>query len=318
MTAPEKDLFQALQAVLPDQHVAPQVAMNALLDVSNRVRRGSREFWLAFDTFSRQRVDFVLSDKNGNPHTIVELDDGSHATKKGADALRDARLRGAGYRVVRLQPSWKGMPLEQLQAALLTPLPVTLATPLIDEGRMTRHNFSSRGDSRRYVRNTLLSLGAFALFGVAIIVTISKFTLSLGQEGLSTIDLATANGYLHTQGLELARDERCRPYALLYTRAAQGLDVGARDYAVTVAARKASALADARHADCLVRWQAPRSSYLQAIWATKRPKLLSGGACRNYPKWADEVWETEAPEAEIADGLNRLFTAAGSQGCMTL
>ena len=37
------------------------------------------------------------------PGLVVEVDGGYHVLRRGADARRDLRLRGAGYRVVRVE-----------------------------------------------------------------------------------------------------------------------------------------------------------------------------------------------------------------------
>ncbi|MDD3182247.1 MAG: DUF2726 domain-containing protein [Alphaproteobacteria bacterium] len=100
MTANEREFFGRLARALPDCHVFPQVAFNALLDA--RKGLGWQERGQTRNRFDRKVADYVICHRDTfEVLAIVELDDRTHRAEK--DEQRDALLTGAGYRVIRFQ-----------------------------------------------------------------------------------------------------------------------------------------------------------------------------------------------------------------------
>lgn len=100
MTANEREFFERLARALPDCHVFPQVAFNALLDA--RKGLGWQERGQTRNRFDRKVADYVICRRDTfEVLAIVELDDRTHRAEK--DEQRDALLTSAGYRVIRFQ-----------------------------------------------------------------------------------------------------------------------------------------------------------------------------------------------------------------------
>ncbi len=97
MTDREVKFCRLLRDVAAPLHVAPQVAMGALLSVSS----SDRSSWRATrNSFDRKIVDFVLLDDDGRVELIVELDDRTHLRDRDAD--RDRLTAQAGYQTLRV------------------------------------------------------------------------------------------------------------------------------------------------------------------------------------------------------------------------
>jgi hypothetical protein len=114
LTPNEQEFFARLCRALPEHHVFPQVAFNALLDTNNFMPWGWRSLRRQFHSLV---ADYVIC--NRAPFqvvAIVELDDKTHDHKKEKDAERDAMLHAAGYRTVRFESKEK--PSEAQIAAL--------------------------------------------------------------------------------------------------------------------------------------------------------------------------------------------------------
>jgi len=98
MTPREVEFWRLLRAVAEPYHVAPQVAMNALLKVAPGMDRkrslGSR------NSFDRKYVDFALVDERGSVRLLIELDDRTHNADR--DASRDRMTAQAGYSTLRI------------------------------------------------------------------------------------------------------------------------------------------------------------------------------------------------------------------------
>lgn len=98
MTDNEAEFFGRLVTALPDHYIFPQVAMSALLRPSAADRKRAHADRLRI---AQQRVDYVVCNRACEVIAAVELDDRTHSAEK--DRLRDARLTGAGIRIVRFQ-----------------------------------------------------------------------------------------------------------------------------------------------------------------------------------------------------------------------
>lgn len=98
LTRAEHRFLGILGEALPGYMICPQVAMGALLKVSDEVDK--RQVLATRNKFSQKIVDFAIVDPaDGNVVALVELDDSSHDTTR--DRCRDAMLNRAGYRVER-------------------------------------------------------------------------------------------------------------------------------------------------------------------------------------------------------------------------
>lgn len=105
LTENEKEFYLRLRAALPNYTVFPQVAMGALMAVSNL--KGS-EALRARSKFSQKIVDFVVCDSNLRVLGLVELDDKTHSKEK--DRARDLLTRSAGYWTIRYESRAKPSP----------------------------------------------------------------------------------------------------------------------------------------------------------------------------------------------------------------
>lgn len=114
LTQPEKLLFGILLELFEDKFiVCPQVAMGAILDVTDQAIRHKRLTTFAKNSghaenmlrteFNKKIIDFVLISKvTFQIICIIELDDSTHINKKDEDAQRDDKLLQAGYKVIRI------------------------------------------------------------------------------------------------------------------------------------------------------------------------------------------------------------------------
>lgn len=98
MTKSEVEFWRLLKPAATPLHVAPQVAMSALLTTAEGLDKSKRT--TARNSFDRQTIDFVLFDDVGVIQLIVELDDSTHIPAK--DLARDKRTESVGYRTLRV------------------------------------------------------------------------------------------------------------------------------------------------------------------------------------------------------------------------
>ena len=98
LTPREIAFWRLLRGVAEPYHVAPQVAMNALLNaepgLDPKRRQGTR------NRFDRNVVDFALIDDDGSVRLLIELDDRTHRSDR--DAARDRMTERAGYSTLRV------------------------------------------------------------------------------------------------------------------------------------------------------------------------------------------------------------------------
>lgn len=100
LTDNECEFFHRLQRALPEYHIFPQVAANALLEVAPDVPR--QRYHAVRNRFAQKHVDFVICERETLAvKAIVELDDKTHVAEK--DSARDELLGRGGYRVLRFQ-----------------------------------------------------------------------------------------------------------------------------------------------------------------------------------------------------------------------
>jgi hypothetical protein len=98
MTLREIEFWRVLRHAAGPLHVAPQVAMNALLNATPGVDR--RRSLGTRNRFDRKVVDFALVDDGGGVRLLIELDDRTHVTDR--DAKRDRMTARAGYTTLRV------------------------------------------------------------------------------------------------------------------------------------------------------------------------------------------------------------------------
>jgi very-short-patch-repair endonuclease len=83
-TPNEQEFFEKLQSIFPNNYIAIQVAMSAII-TSEKFKDRSQ--------FRSYYLDYVICDKKGRePLLVIELDDSSHKNEKNAE--RDKRKNG--------------------------------------------------------------------------------------------------------------------------------------------------------------------------------------------------------------------------------
>lgn len=98
LSPPELAFYHQLCAALPQWHVFPQVAANAILEVDKRLAK-SKQTALR-NKYSQWHVDFVLCERDTLEIVgIIEFDGLRHNARK--DAMRDKLLAQGGYTVHR-------------------------------------------------------------------------------------------------------------------------------------------------------------------------------------------------------------------------
>jgi hypothetical protein len=110
MTRNEQEMYWKLRETFPTCQIFSQVALTSLVD--------GKDF-ASFGTISKMSVDFVITDKNINVITAIEIDDRSHqrADRQRADAAKNEACRQAGIKLIR----WKATPhptQEQMRAEI--------------------------------------------------------------------------------------------------------------------------------------------------------------------------------------------------------
>lgn len=81
LTENEREFFHRLVRALPDYHVFPQMAANALLKVSAGVPKKQQH--AARNRFAQKHVDFVVCERESlDVRAIIELDDRTHKAEK--------------------------------------------------------------------------------------------------------------------------------------------------------------------------------------------------------------------------------------------
>ena len=98
MTDREVSFWRLLRQAADPLHIAPQVAMGALLRAD--VLAGQAKARSIRNRFDRKIVDFVLVDDAGRVVLLVELDDRLHDTAR--DVARDRMTARAGYVTLRI------------------------------------------------------------------------------------------------------------------------------------------------------------------------------------------------------------------------
>lgn len=98
LTKRELEAFRNLCSLFPNHHIAPQVAMGAIVQTERSLASARKTS--VRNTFDRKIVDFVvLHPQTGKIEFLIEIDDWSHNASK--DARRDAITKAAGYRTIR-------------------------------------------------------------------------------------------------------------------------------------------------------------------------------------------------------------------------
>jgi hypothetical protein len=118
LSANELEFFHRLTRALPNHHIFPQVAANALLRVDDAVNR--KRYHAVRNRFAQKHVDFTVCEKESlRVVALIELDDRTHRAEK--DKARDALFGQAGYFTHRFESRRK--PSEQEIAALFYSAP---------------------------------------------------------------------------------------------------------------------------------------------------------------------------------------------------
>lgn len=321
LTPSELLFFKDLVAALPEHHIAPQVAMNGLLDpVGN--------FWgkaaqlRARRRFSQKVVDFVVVDKDtGQVVVIIELDDPTHDSRAAQykDAARDAMLQGAGYRTlrwdVRDKPSLEEIK-ERVANAARTPEPaqrgaeVTHLDGIYAGGLLDWlvAYLASRLSTAQVLGIALAVFGAAAVVGYLAVIRPIKAFLEKPLGG-SAVTPAAAQADLRLQpyGFRLRQTAACEAWAsapitrkqpTLDSVIALGADVGCIYPA-------GPAFAEYRLRDLAVA---------VSVW---NYQLQPAPQCAPYAGWAMEIVQDpqQGTPAKTAS-LQRLYADAHAKGCM--
>lgn len=94
----EIEFWRVLRQAAGPLHVAPQVAMNALLNAAPGMDR--KRTLVTRNRFDRKVVDFVLVDDWGGVRLLIELNDRTHVGDR--DAKRDRMTARARYATLRV------------------------------------------------------------------------------------------------------------------------------------------------------------------------------------------------------------------------
>ncbi len=121
LTPNEGEFLARLTYALPHHLIFTQVAMSALMEPDTAP--SLRKHWYAIRKhFAQKYVDFVVYDQaRQSVVAVIELDDRTHDHAR--DAVRDAMLMRAGYRVLRYQSNDKPH-VESLARDVLTAVPL--------------------------------------------------------------------------------------------------------------------------------------------------------------------------------------------------
>lgn len=98
LTPRETAFWHILRDAAEPLHVAPQVAMNALLNAESGLDK--KRWRTTRNSFQSKVVDFALVDDRGMAMLLIELDDRTHSATK--DIARDRMTARAGYRTLRV------------------------------------------------------------------------------------------------------------------------------------------------------------------------------------------------------------------------
>lgn len=137
LTNNEREFFHRLQRALPDYHVFPQVAVNALLEVVGVPKRSSA-YHASRNRFAQKHVDFVICERETlTVKAIVELDDKTHRSKMEDDRKRDDLFEQGGYPVLRFYLRQKSVEAELAKLFPVTSSDVPQLPPvsIADDGR---------------------------------------------------------------------------------------------------------------------------------------------------------------------------------------
>ena len=98
MTQREIAFWHRLRQAADPLYVAPQVAMNALLNAERGLDK--QQWGRTRNQFQNKVVDYALVDDDGTVRLLVELDDRTHIAEK--DDKRDRMTARAGYFTLRV------------------------------------------------------------------------------------------------------------------------------------------------------------------------------------------------------------------------
>lgn len=98
LSQPEQILFHRLVKALPEHIILAQVQVSQVLGVHKGFN-----FYEWNNRINRLSYDFVVCNKDGSVHAVIELDDKSHESKERveADKRKDRATSAAGIRMVR-------------------------------------------------------------------------------------------------------------------------------------------------------------------------------------------------------------------------
>lgn len=130
LTDNEREFFHRLQRALPDFHIFPQVAANAILQVKQSDSK--KHYHSMRNRFAQKHMDFVVCELESLAiKAIIELDDRTHTPAN--DKKRDALFEAAGYRVIRFHSKRKPSEAEIVARVIVSEIPPAFPASIQDE-----------------------------------------------------------------------------------------------------------------------------------------------------------------------------------------
>lgn len=316
LTESERPFFSELQKALPEYGVFPQVCMGALIDPPRHLRGEWRK--RARYAYQSKIVDFVVWDAAlSKVVCLVELDDPTHDKRKEEDAQRDAITAEAGYPTARFdvrklpdqatlrqQVLSAKVPVKPAQRAEVLPFEKTKPRSTAQHSSRNNH---ARGASVGGVLLRLICLGAFAIFGLKVVLpwfggwVTQQIKAPLVHSASPTKAAVTSVSPPH-QPTSVQDAHITRQPCMVYENRdaiAVGLMRGCqyREVATFVPAMSAQQLRG---------------------WYEYDVSRLNGAAgCAPYAQWAREIIDDQrTSKLDVYKSLEKLFNDAIAKGCM--
>lgn len=114
LTRNEKDFFNHLLKIFPDNYICPQVSMGAIIEPIAKMSGATRQERSNSATHRNQVqskiIDYVILNNLLEPIFIIELDDNTHNSKIDKDWERDNNISLAGLKTIRIRRNKKLFP----------------------------------------------------------------------------------------------------------------------------------------------------------------------------------------------------------------
>lgn len=126
----EKDCFNHLRKIFPDNYICPQVSMGAIIEPLAKMN-GSTKQERSNSATDRNKVqskviDYVILNNSLEPIFIIELDDNTHNSKIDKDQDRDNNISLAGLKTIRIRRNKNSFPGRETFNLFLTENKITL------------------------------------------------------------------------------------------------------------------------------------------------------------------------------------------------